>query len=214
MLVLLAIILLATAWVAIPMLPAILIHRICPDMIIVAGKVPGTGLTLSAAGAAAIYIVVFLLLMSGLIGTATKDIASLDKPYWEITGKAHFVDGNKEVVPLDPVLKNMELKADPSNLSHNGSQVTLKIPEEVARSFPTIVIFFPDYPEWIGQLDLSKTEIPSWWKFWRHQENEMKIDPLFKQIDVPKITVKKVPGPGTYDSKTPMDRPDNLKENL
>jgi hypothetical protein len=206
MLPLFATILLATAWIAIPMLPAILIHRICPDTIIIAsGKVPGTGLTLNAAGAAAVYFVVLLLFMYALLGAATKDIANLDKPYWEITGKAHFVDGNKEIVPADQVLKNMDLRADPSNLSHNGSRLILKIPEEIA-SLPTVAISFPDYPEWFGQLDLTKTEIP-WWKFWGHHNNDMKIDPLFKQIEVEKITVQRVPRPGNYVSVTGMDRP-------
>ena len=96
MLPLFATILLAMAWIAIPMVPAIIFHRVCPEMIIYAsGKVPGTDLTLNAAGAVAVYFVVLLLLMYQLVGTATKDIANLGKPYWEITGR---VQDRKSVV--------------------------------------------------------------------------------------------------------------------
>jgi hypothetical protein len=207
MLSLFATLLLATAWIAIPLLPAILFHRVCPDMIIFAsGEVPGTGIKLNAAGAVAVYFVVLLLVMYQLVGTARQNIASLDRPYWEITGRVHFLDGAKVVAPTDQMLRNMKLEADPSNLSHNGSQVILKIPEEVARSFPTIVISFPG-TEWFGQLDLTETKIP-WWKFWEHSDKEMTIDPLYKHIEISKITVNKVSRRGTYDSREPVDRPD------
>jgi hypothetical protein len=215
MLSLFAIILLATVWIAIPMLPAILFQRVCPNMVIITGKVPGTDLTLSAAGAVAVYFVVLFLLMYELVGTATKGIATLGRPYWEVTGRAHF--GTKVVEPDDRMLRNMVLQADPSNLSHNGSQLIMKIPEEITLSFPptltfpTINIVFAGYPEWRGHVDLSETKIP-WWKFWGHSANEMRIDPLFKQIEVSKITVNKVPPRGTYDSKEGVDRPDPALE--
>ncbi|MGY8705830.1 hypothetical protein RAD16_08795 [Bradyrhizobium sp. 18BD] len=198
---------LATAWIAIPLVPAMIFHRVCPEMIIFAsGKVPGTDLKLNAAGAVAVYFVVLFLLMYQLVGTATKDIANLGKPYWEITGRLYFLDGTRVVAPTDQLLRIMELKADPSNLSHNGSLVTLKIPEETARAFPTIDISFPE-TEWVAKLDLTETTIP-WWKFWGHTNNKMKIDPLYKQIDVSRIEVNKLPRRGTYNSLQPNDRPD------
>jgi hypothetical protein len=203
----LCLIVLLAAWAAIPLLPAILIYRIFPDAPFLAGgQLPGTGLKINAGGASAAYIVLFLL-MYPLVDTAKNQIGSLNKPYWEITGVARFINEGKDFDPPDRILKDMELKAAPSNLSHNGSVLTLQIPEGIARTFPRVTITFPDYPEWTGHLDLTETIVPRW-RFWSYNtEKNMIVDPFFKEITVNEITVRKTPPPRTYDSMSPMDRP-------
>ena len=143
MVVFLCLILLAAAWVAIPLLPAILIYRIFPhEPFRAQGTLAGTGLKINAGGAAGAYLVVLLIIMP-LAHKAEKRIGGLDKSYWDITAVARFVDDflGKEIEPPPDLINDMDLKAAPSNLSHNDSTLTLKIPEEIARSFPRVSNF-------------------------------------------------------------------------
>jgi hypothetical protein len=208
MVVFLCLILLAAAWVAIPLLPAILIYRIFPhEPFRAQGTLAGTGLKINAGGAAGAYLVVLLIIMP-LAHKAEKRIGGLDKSYWDITAVARFVDDTgKEIEPPPDLINDMDLKAAPSNLSHNDSTLTLKIPEEIARSFPRVRISFPHNPEWTGVLDLSATRIP-WWKFWSYSDQNATVDPLFKEMDFHKISVHRTGRPPrTYNNRTGMDRP-------
>jgi hypothetical protein len=79
-------------WVALPLVPAILIYRYFPDTQVAASG-PLAGLTVKASGAFAAYLVVFLLIFA-LVSPIKDVIGSGMRPFWEIRGKVKLVDEN------------------------------------------------------------------------------------------------------------------------
>jgi hypothetical protein len=84
----LCLVLLLTIWVALPLLPAVLIYRLFPNApLVVTG--PLAGLTIKTGGAFAAYLLIFLLIKSQV--ETTKDfIGGAMRSYWEITLENQF----------------------------------------------------------------------------------------------------------------------------
>ena len=77
-------------WVALPLVPAILIYRLFPDTQVAASG-PLAGLTVKASGAFAAYLIVFLFIFA-LVSPIRDAIGSGMRPFWEIHRRVKLVD--------------------------------------------------------------------------------------------------------------------------
>src|SRR5262249_15307069 len=173
------------AWVAFPLLPAILIYRLFPNTQVAASG-PLAGLTVKAGGAFAAYLIVFLIVIP-LVETTKNAIGSMLRTFWEIRGEVKLVDQTGTHIERGDLITKMVLGTRPAVLGHTDQTLTLKIPEETWGVLPKIFIVIP---EWGGNdIDLRSAS----------------RDHFFKQMDVGEIRITKVPPPLVHDSQAPMD---------
>ena len=203
----LCLLVLLAVWVALPLLPAILIYRLFPNNpLVVSG--PLAGLTIKTGGAFGAYLLIFLIIKSPV--DTTKDfIGGAMRPYWEINGEVSLVDNSgKEIEAidlLDKVLNQMDVRTRPNILGHDGTTLRFKIPEESAGHLPKVLVYFPPDSGWAPR-DLPLDELTPPWKFWKWWDHNATIDPFLKTIDIGKITIHQLPRPQTYVSTLPMDK--------
>jgi len=201
----LCLLVLLAVWVALPLLPAILIYRLFPNTPLVATG-PLAGLTIKTSGAFAAYLIIFLIIKSQV--DTTKDfIGGAMRPYWEVSGELSLIDeSGKEIEASDQVLDRMDVRTRPNILGHDGTTLTFKIPEDRAGQLPKVVIHFSPGSGWgPHNLDLDKPT-PSW-KFWKWWDHKPTIDPFLKTMDIGKINIQKLTRTQTSNSTLPMDPP-------
>ncbi|CCD83778.1 exported protein of unknown function [Bradyrhizobium sp. ORS 285] len=206
---LVSLLLLLAIWVALPLLPAILIYRLFPNAPLAASG-PLAGLTINTGGAFAAYLIIFLLIKSQV--DATKNyIGSAIRPYWEIRGEISLTDeSGGDIDALEQVLSQMDVRTHPNILGHDGATFRFKVPEESEGRLPKIVISFPASSGW-GPQPLPKIEPPPWWAFWSlFKRDEATIDPFFRTIDIGKVTVKKLTRTETSNSASSVKKRDKL----
>ena len=190
LLIVLELLVLLGIWVALPLVPAILIYRSFPDTQVVASG-PLAGLTVKASGAFAAYLVVFLLIFA-LVNPIKDVIGSGMRPFWEIRGNVKLVDENGRPISGEDQLKQIHFEIVPDPLGHERGKLTLKVPQD-RDDFPEIYVVIPNWGK-SEAIDLNQ----SWIEQWRHRDSFRKI------INIGDITVPKVPQ-SVNDPQSPMD---------
>jgi len=183
-------------WVALPLLPAVLIYHKFPNTpVAVSG--PLANLTVNAGGAFAAYLVVFVVVVP-LVQTIEDVIGGWLRPFWEIRGEVKLVDQNGRDIVLRQKIDwgTMTLETKPEALHHDGEILILKIPEESGGNLPRIYI---QVPQW-GKAYIDVDEEPWVRKWWER-------DSFHRVIKVGQIPVRRIPPIETYDSLLPMDAP-------
>ncbi len=197
----LGLLILLAVWVALPLLPAILIYRLFPDAPLVLTG-PLAGLTVKTGGAFAAYLIIFLLIKSQV--ETTKDfVGSAMRSYWQVTAEASLTDETgKKIQVGDSVLD--EIRAHPSAVTHDGTTLSFKIPEERMGHLPRVVeIYFPPDSGWSSD-NLSLDELSPWWMFWK--SSDRKVDPFFKTIDYGKVELHRQTRTQTSNSTLGMEK--------
>lgn len=177
-------------WVALPLLPAVLIYRLFPKTLVTA-KGPLAGLTINTGGAFAAYLIVFLVTIP-MVNTIKAYIGGALRPFWVIHGEVKLVDGGQPVSRQD-LANLMELHTRPEVLSHSGEEFYLRIPEE-DYGFPKIIF---DIPKWgSASIDLNRENyLQSLKRSWSFS----------KIINIPDVEISKVPPPKSYDSMSGIE---------
>ena len=178
-------------WVALPLVPAILIYRYFPDTQVAASG-PLAGLTVKASGAFAAYLVVFLLIFA-LVSPIKDVIGSGMRPFWEIRGKVKLVDENGKPISGEDLLKTIHFEVVPDPLGHERGKLTLKVPQDRG-DLPDIYVVIPNW----GKSEAIDLNRKSWVEQWRRRDSFRKI------IDLGDVTVPKVPK-FVNNSQSPMD---------
>jgi hypothetical protein len=195
-------------WVALPLLPAVLIYRLFPNApLVVTG--PLAGLTVKTGGAFAAYLIIFLLIRSQ-VDTTVNFIGSMTRSYWEITGELSLTDATgKDVDALDSILA--DLRTRPSTFSHDGATVSFKIPEERMGHLPKVLLYFPAGSGW-GSLNLNlddnlKLDEPApWWQFWNWFAHKPTVDPLLKTMNIGKFNISRLDRSQTSNSMLDLEK--------
>jgi len=138
MLIVLELLVLLGIWVALPLVPAILIYRYFPNTQVAASG-PLAGLTVKASGAFAAYLVVFLLIF-GLVSPIKDVIGSGMRPFWEIRGKVKLVDENGKPISGEDLLNTIKFEivpgsagACPRDIEIEGSARGRRLPGDLRR---------------------------------------------------------------------------------
>jgi hypothetical protein len=179
-------------WVALPLMPAILIYRYFPDTQVAASG-PLAGLSVKASGAFAAYLVVFLL-MFAMVNPIKDVIGSGMRPFWEIRGKVKLVDENGKPISGEDLLKTIRFEVDPNPLGHTKGKLSLKIPQERG-DFPEIFVEIPDW----GKSEPIDLNGGSWISQW------MKKNSFKKIIDIGDVRITRVPPRLVHQAQSPMD---------
>jgi hypothetical protein len=207
---LLCMLLLLTAWVLMPLFPAVLIYRRFPQTpLIVNGPLAGplANLRINTGGAFAAYFLI-LLVITPFINKTSDAIRSATRPYWQISGEITLVDETgKEIQATqasDQILEKMGVTTQPDILKHEGTSLRFRIPEAEDGGLPSIFLSFPH--TW------SKTRVdfhdpPPWWMFWKWWEVTEKRDNFNKTIKLGKVAIPPEKPARTYKSLSEMDRP-------
>jgi hypothetical protein len=205
----LCMLLLMTAWVLMPLFPAVLIYRRFPNTpLIVNGPLAGplANLTINTGGAFAAYFLI-LLVIASFVNTTSDAIRSATHPYWQISGEVTLVDETgKEIQATQAsgrALEKMAVHTQPNILGHDGTSLRLKIPEEDG-GLPSVFLSFPN--TW-SEKRLDFGDPPPWWMFWKWWELTEKRDNFNKTIKLGKVSVHAEAPARTYNSLSPMDRP-------
>jgi hypothetical protein len=178
-------------WVALPLLPAILIYRLFPSTQVAASG-PLAGLTVKASGAFAAYMIVFVVIFP-LVNMISDAISSGMRPFWEITGEVKLVEQDQEIQNME-LLEKMDLRTKPHVLGHSGEILTLKIPQDAWGKLPRIQVVIPKWGE--HSIDVDRQPYLTQW---------MNRNRFRKTIDVGEIRITKVPPRLVHDSSSPMD---------
>jgi hypothetical protein len=191
LMILLLMVLLAV-WVALPLVPAVLIYRLFPTTSVFANG-PLANLTINTSGAFAAYLVVFLI-TTPMVNAIKNAIGGETRPSWEIHGQVKLVDQGKPILRQD-LLTTMRLEARPDVLGHFGATLVLKIPEEDGY-FPEVLVHIPDWG--YGSVDLNRQGI---------------LDKVFRNwsfrrvVDVGEVKIERIPESGKYEARSDMALP-------
>jgi hypothetical protein len=173
-------------WVALPLLPAVLIYWIFPDTK-VSAQGPLASLTISASGAFAAYLIVFLITLP-YVNTIKNNIGSGLHPSWGVRGVVKLYDGKNEVSSSD-VFSNMRLGTQPETLAHTDGTLDLKVAEEPSFGLPRLVV---DVPLWgRKEINLNKEFVEK--------------DDFKKTINIGEHKIVRVTPNSAYSSSSPMD---------
>lgn len=128
-------------WICVPMLPAMFIYSRFPkEKIGIQG--PLGALTVSATGAFAAYVIVFLISYP-IVTKFQQNLASLTRPAWQVKAKITLEDETKR--PIDPSwLDGLVLELHPDMFAPAKDIVTMTIPE-INGSIPNIVLSIPNF---------------------------------------------------------------------
>ena len=178
-------------WVAMPLVPAILIYRLFPNTQVAASG-PLAGLTVKASGAFAAYLIVFVFIFP-LVSRTGDAIGSGVRPFWEITGEIKLVDQDQEIQDMD-LLEKMDLQTKPHVLGHTGEILSLKIPQDARGKLPRIHVVIPKWGQ--HSIDVDRQPYLTQW---------LNRNRFLKTIDVGEIKITKVPAKFVNDTQSPMD---------
>jgi hypothetical protein len=178
-------------WVALPLLPAILIYRLFPNTQVAASG-PLAGLTVKASGAFAGYLIVFVFIFP-LVNMTGDAIGSGVRPFWEITGEVKLIDQDQEIQNM-ALLEKMDLRTKPQVLGHSGEILSLKLPQDVRGKLPRVHVVIPKWGE--HSIDLDRQPYFSQWA----NRNR-----FLKTIDIGEIKITRVPAKFVNQSQSPMD---------
>jgi len=176
-------------WVALPLLPAILIYRLFPNTQVAASG-PLAGLTVKASGAFAAYLIVFVFIFP-LVNMTSDAIGSGVRPFWEITGEVKLIDHHGQEIQNMALLEKMDLRTKPQVLGHTGEILSLKLPQDARGKLPRIQVVIPKWGE--HSIDVSQPYL------------SMNRNGFLKTIDVGVIKITRVPARFANESQAPMD---------
>lgn len=131
--------LLNAGWVLLPLAPAILIYRLFPDTPVTV-KGPLANLTISAGGAFAAYLIVFLATFP-LLSEINRNLKGEFRPSWTVTGRIFpYGEDGKAVTNGDP--KNVGISFDPAFVNVNRNLTFEATVPEINRRIPKLSIIY------------------------------------------------------------------------
>jgi hypothetical protein len=194
LLVALELIVLLGVWVALPLVPAVLIYRYFPDTKVAASG-PLAGMTVKTSGAFAAYLIVFLLIFA-MVNPIKDVIGGSMRPFWEIKGKVKLVDENGKPISGEDLnlLTKITFEITPDPLDHARGKLSLKVPQ-VGGEIPEISVKVPNW----GQSEPIDFNRQPWLVQWTNR-NSFK-----KTIDLGDLMITRVPPRQVHQAQSPMD---------
>lgn len=173
--------LLLVTWVLLPLIPAWITYRITPHQSL-GLRGPLSGLTLSASGAFAAYLVV-LLISNGIFNRGADILGSLARPAWTLVADLVVKDreGKTQQVPPGQSLVNVTFVPNIHNVF--ADRVQLRLPGNMSE-WPHVLF---DIPQYGGSRPLAFQEMT----------DRMKIDTFNKTIYLREpIVIQQAPAEG------------------
>ncbi|MCK5860329.1 MAG: hypothetical protein KAG72_13345 [Abyssibacter sp.] len=172
-------------FVALPLLPAILIYRIFPKTHVAASGSLGA-LTWNASGAFAAYFIVLTFIVLSPLNSLLGSISSFYSPSWTVEAEIHGYDSNSQPVVFDDV--KVLLKPELHRVS--SSRAVLRLPGLDRSEWPVVVFTTQG-----GAKDLNLASLA---------DDEIVIDHAKKHVTVLKpvvlrqhpLTARPYPPPG------------------
>ena len=136
------------SWVLLPLVPAVLIYLIFPRTEVgLAG--PFSGLTIRASGAFAAYFIVLLATMP-LLTRQNRNLESLMRPTWVITGSIQLEDEDGRRLSFSNRGNSpFKIELDPELVQPVGTRGFKIVVPEVADQVPSLKISYPQFAEYL-----------------------------------------------------------------
>jgi uncharacterized membrane protein (GlpM family) len=139
-------------WVALPLMPAILIYRLFPSTT-VAVSGPLAHLTVKAGGAFAAYLIIFAATYFFVQKMTEEAIVSLKRQVWTINAEVVIKDENGKDINARAIFESAIVKTEPNPHEIKRGHLRSRIVEREEGDFPTIVVEIPQFGE--GVIDLN-----------------------------------------------------------
>ena len=137
------------SWVLLPLVPAVLIYLIFPrTQVGLAG--PFSGLTIRASGAFAAYFIVLLATMP-LLTRQNRNLESLMRPTWVITGSIQLEDEDGRQLSFSNRGNSpFKIELDPQLVQPGGTRgFRIVVPEVADHQVPSLKITYPQFAEYL-----------------------------------------------------------------
>lgn len=125
-----------------PLIPAVLIYKLFPRQ---QAGVSGSlwGLTISATGAFAAYVITFILAYQ-MVQRGSQIIGGMVHPIWKVSAKVKLVDENGAEVANPEWLKGLVVELHPDFYTTANELISVSVPETDG-TLPNVVLRIPNF---------------------------------------------------------------------